>query len=302
MPLQEWTDPKRTAQPLSDTDSATSSYFFVPRERAYVLENDYRLGFGTYSLTGEDGTATVKTAIEEGFRHVDTARLYGNESEVGDAIDRASVDRGDIFVATKVAHFEEPEKTSEYVRNAVEESRDRLGVDTIDLLYHHWPRGREDIDTVLPVLGEFVEEGTVEHLGVSNYTIEDIDHAQHLVDVPLYANQVELHPLLQQEELRAYLRDNDMYAVAYSPLAQGTVFDVPELQDVAEKHETTPAAVSLAWLLAQDGVAAIPRTSSEEHIRANLAARDLNLDEDDLETIASIDETLRCEDPDWMEW
>ncbi|MFC7157535.1 aldo/keto reductase [Halomarina halobia] len=268
-----------------------------------MFENDnYRLGFGTYSLTGEDGTATIETAIEAGFRHVDTARLYENESEVGDALDQASVDREDLFVATKVAHFEEPEKTPEYVRSAVEESLDRLGVDTIDLLYHHWPRGRDDIDTVLPVLEGFVEDGRVERLGVSNYTIEDVDHACDLIDIPLYANQVEIHPLLQQEELRSHLRDNDMYAVAYSPLAQGKVFDVPELQDVAEKHETAPAAVSLAWLLAQDGVAAIPRTSSEEHIRVNLAARDLELDEEDMETIASIEWTVRCEDPNWMEW
>ena len=99
-----------------------------------------RLGFGTYTLTGTDGTELVTAAIEAGYRHVDTARLYENEREVGDAIEAASVDRDDLFVATKVAHFEEPEPTPGYVRTAIEQSRERLGVESLDLLYHHWPR------------------------------------------------------------------------------------------------------------------------------------------------------------------
>jgi 2,5-diketo-D-gluconate reductase B len=137
---------------------------------------------------------------------------------------------------------------------------------------------------------------------VSNYRIEDIEHALDLIDVPLYANQVEMHPLLQQDELHERLRDQDMYAVAYAPIAQGKVFDVPELVDIADKHDTTAAVVSLAWLLAREGVIVIPRSSSEDHIRENLAARDLAFDHEDIERIESIDETHRCEDPDWMEW
>lgn len=264
--------------------------------------NQYRLGLGTYSLTGEDGIEAMTTAIESGYRHIDTARLYGNEAEVGAAIDRASVDREDLFVATKIGHFEEPEKTPEYVRSGVTESREKLDVGAIDLLYHHWPRQPDEIDTVLPVFEELVEAGAVDRIGVSNYTIDDVRRARELVDIPLYANQVEMHPLLQQHELHTFLRENDIYLVAYSPLAQGAVFDVPELTKIAEKHGTSAAAVSLAWLLAKDGVVPIPRSSNVAHARANLDAHAIELDREDLDRIESIDTTVRCEDPDWMEW
>jgi 2,5-diketo-D-gluconate reductase B len=288
---------------LTDGSAGTTGrYFPIAAVIPSVLDDSrYRIGLGTYSLTGEDAVETMATAIEAGYRHIDTARLYGNESEVGAAIDRASVDREDLFVATKIAHFEEPEPTPEYVRSGVEESREELGVDTIDLLYHHWPRRPEEIGTVLPVLEELVEAGAAERVGVSNYTIDDVRQARELVDVPLYANQVEMHPLLQQSELHEFLR-GDAFLVAYSPLAQGAVFDVPELEEVAEKHGTSAAVVSLAWLLSKDGVVAIPRSSSAAHVHENLAARDLELDEEDVERIESIDDTVRCEDPEWMEW
>ncbi|PSP86406.1 aldo/keto reductase [Halobacteriales archaeon QS_1_68_17] len=268
-----------------------------------MLEREpYRLGFGTYSLTGDEGTRVVAAAIEAGYRHVDTARLYGNEAAVGAAIERADVDREDLFVATKVAHFEEPDPTAEYVREAVERSRERLGVETIDLLYHHWPRHRDEIDVVLPVLDDLHAEGVVEHVGVSNYTVADVDRAREILDAPILANQVECHPLLPQDDLVAAMRERGVTVVAYSPVAQGEVFDVPELVEIGEKHDATPAQVSLAWLLDRDGVAAIPRTSSPTHARENLAAREIDLDPGDVERIESIDRRVRLEDPDWMTW
>jgi 2,5-diketo-D-gluconate reductase B len=261
----------------------------------------HRLGLGTYSLTGEAGTEVVEAALEAGYRHLDTARMYENEEEVGDAIERSDVDRADLLVATKVGHWVEPEKTPSYVRRAVGESRERLGVDTIDLLYHHWPRRFEEIETVLPVFAELASEGTVEHVGVSNYTIEDVRRARELVDVPIRANQVEMHPFLPQEELREYLQGEGITLVAYSPLAQGKVFESGEIEAIAEKHGVSPATVSLAWVRAK-GAVPIPRSSSEEHVRSNLAALDLDLDPDDVERIDSIETRHRCEDPEWMAW
>lgn len=267
-----------------------------------MFDSQTALGLGTYSLTGEAGTKLVESALDHGYRHLDTARLYGNEREVGAAIDSSGVDRDDVFLATKVAHFEEPEKTPEYVRTAVEESFERLGVDHIDLLYHHWPRGQDDIETVLPVLASFVEEGLVSHLGVSNYTVDDMRLARSLVDVPIAANQVEMHPLLQQDELRAFLADTETRLVAYSPLAQGRVFDVDAVRTVADAHDVSEAVVSLAWLLSKDDVAAIPRTSSVDHMRDNFTARDLDLAPDEIERIDAVDESHRCENPEWMTW
>ena len=270
--------------------------------RRHVLDSTTRLGFGTYSLTGDEGATVIEAALEAEYRHIDTARLYGNEREVGKAVAASDVDRDDLFVATKVAHFEEPEKTPEYVRTAVEESFERLGLDRIDLLYHHWPRNRAEIETVLPVLEEFVEDGAVDELGVSNYTIDDLDLARDLVDAQIAANQVEMHPLLQQDDLRDHLRGTDTRLVAYSPLAQGEVFEEDAIAAVADKHGVSEAVVSLAWLLSKDGVAAIPRTSSEDHLRDNLRALDLDLDAEDVERIDAIERTHRCEDPSWMTW
>ncbi|WP_323173593.1 aldo/keto reductase [Natrialba sp. PRR66] len=265
-------------------------------------EDEYRLGFGTYSLTDEDGIDALVRAIELGYRHLDTARLYGNEEEVGEAIARTDVDRDDLFVATKIAHFEEPERTPEYVRNGVEESLSRLGIDTIDLLYHHWPRNRDDIETVLPVFNELVDAGRAEHVGVSNYTPADLELAADLLEPSPYAVQAEMHPFLPQEELRTAVRDRDAYFVAYSPIAQGNVFESPEISAIADKHDTNEAAVSLAWLLLKDAVVPIPRSKTPDHIRSNREALEFELDDTDIERIDGIDRQARCEDPDWMEW
>ena len=182
---------------LGKRQSVTSSYFSVAPVVFRVFDKEaYRLGLGTYSLTGEDGTEAMAVAPDAGYCHVNTARLYGNEAEVGDAIEAASVDRDDLFIATKVAQFEKPEKTPDYVRASVDESREKLGVDSLDLLYHYWPRNTDEIDTVLPVLEELHDAGVVDHIGVSNYRIEDIKQAIALVGAPIYANQVEIHPLL----------------------------------------------------------------------------------------------------------
>lgn len=268
-----------------------------------MLESDpYRLGFGTYSLTGEDGVDTIVTALNAGYRHLDTARLYGNEDVVGEAIDRVDIDRDELFVATKIAHFEEPEKTAEYVRKGVTESFERLNAGKIDLLYHHWPRREEDVKTVLPVFDKLIEDGIVERVGVSNYTTDYLDLADDLLDASLYANQVEMHPLLPQHNLHTTVRERGAFLVAYSPIAQGKVFDVPELSAVAEKHDVNEATVSLAWLLSKEGVVPIPRSKNPAHIRSNHAALKLSLDEEDINRIDRVDRGHRCEDPSWMEW
>ncbi|MDG5761653.1 aldo/keto reductase [Natronococcus sp. A-GB1] len=268
-----------------------------------MLDQDsYRLGFGTYSLTDKEGINAITAAINAGYRHLDTARLYGNEEEVGEAIRRANVERSELFVATKIAHFEEPEKTPDYIRSGVQESLDKLGIETIDLLYHHWPRGQDDIKTVLPVFNELVNQDIASQVGVSNYTPNDLDLADDLLDVPLSALQAEMHPLLPQQNLREAVQDRNAHFVAYSPIAQGEVFDVPEITEVAKKHSTNAATVSLAWLLSKDSVIPIPRSKSSEHIRSNLGALDLELDDEDIERIDSLDQQKRYEDPSWMEW
>ena len=175
-------------------------------------------------------------------------------------------------------------------------------MDDLDLLYVHWPRDTYDAEGTLPAFDELREEGKIEHVGLSNFTPEQLDEARSVLDAPIFAHQVEMHPLLQQEELQEYAREDDHWLVAYAPVARGEVAEVDEIQEVAERNDATPYQVSLAWLAAKENVAAIPKTSSEEHLRDNLAARELDLSEEDIDTIDGIEREERFIDPDDAPW
>ncbi|WP_368280622.1 aldo/keto reductase [Halorussus marinus] len=265
-----------------------------------MLDEMPRLGLGTWQNTeGDQCAESVRTALEAGYRHIDTAQAYDNEESVGEGIAAADVDREDVFLATKIwtsnlAHDD--------VLSTAEESLDKLGVDYVDLLYVHWPANEYDPEGTLSAFDQLYEEGLIENVGVSNFEPRHLDEAREILDAPVFANQVEMHPLLPQDELVEYGREHDINLVAYSPLARGEVFDVPEIQDVAEKHDASPAQVSLAWLLQRDGVAAIPKATSEEHILDNWGARDLDLDDEDVAKIESIDTRERQVDPDFGPW
>jgi 2,5-diketo-D-gluconate reductase B len=265
-----------------------------------TLDGMPRLGLGTWENTDPETCAdSVRQALEMGYRHIDTAQIYGNEEHVGEGIKAADVDREDIFLATKVW-------TSNLSRDDViestTESLDKLGVDHVELLYVHWPANEYDPKETLPAFDELRERGLIEHVGVSNFEPRHLDEAREILDASVFANQVEIHPLLQQDELVEHGRENEVNVVAYSPLARGKVFDVPEIQEIAEKHDVSPARVSLAWLLQRDGVAAIPKASSEAHIRDNWGARDLELDDADIAAIEQIDERDRMVDPGFGPW
>jgi 2,5-diketo-D-gluconate reductase B len=241
------------------------------------------IGLGTMGI---EDPATIAHAIDLGYRHLDTAQIYDNEDVVGEGIARADVPREELTVATKVwADSLAPED----VRRTTEESLERLGLDRVDLLYVHRPIEAYDPERTLPAFNGLREEGSIHEVGVSNFTPDELDEARSVLDSPIFAHQVECHPLYRQRELREYARGAGHMLVAYSPLAQGAIFEVPELREIAEKHDATPAQVSLAWLAGLDGVATIPKASGREHLEANLAARDLELDDEDVERIESIE-------------
>ncbi|WP_122089405.1 aldo/keto reductase [Halalkalicoccus subterraneus] len=257
------------------------------------------LGLGTWQNEDEEECAeSVRAALETGYRHIDTAQAYGNEESVGEGIERAGVDREDVFLATKVwIENLEPEDVVE----STEESLEKLGVDYVDLLYIHWPAGEYDPEDTFDALSTLVADGLVENVGVSNFEPEQLDDAREASDIDIFANQVECHPLLPQESLRAYADEHDIPLVAYSPLARGEVFDVPELEEIAEKHDASAAQVSLAWLR-EKGIAAIPKATGEEHIRDNWESLALELDAEDVEVIDGIDTQERQVDPDFAPW
>ncbi|QLC33844.1 aldo/keto reductase [Halarchaeum sp. CBA1220] len=258
-----------------------------------------RFGLGTWQNADPDACATaVANALEMGYRHVDTAQAYDNEAAVGDGIADADVDRDDVFLATKVfidnlAHDD--------VIASTEESLEKLGVDYVDLLYVHWPARTYDPEETLPAFAELKDEGRIERIGVSNFGRRHLERARDVLDEPIFANQVEMHPFLQQRELRAVADEMDVETVAYSPLARGAVFDDPVLGDIAEKHGVSEAQVSLAWLR-EKGVTAIPKATSEAHIRDNFRSLGLELDAEDVRRIDAIERVDRRVDADFAHW
>jgi 2,5-diketo-D-gluconate reductase B len=257
------------------------------------------LGLGTWQNDEPDECRTsVREALEMGYRHVDTAQAYGNESAVGDGISESDVPREDVFLATKVwrdhlAHDDVVETTHD--------SLDRLGVDSLDLLYVHWPTGQYDPEGTLAAFDELHDEGRIDRVGVSNFQPRHLAEAVDRLDTPVFANQVELHPLLPQEEVRETCADHDIEVVAYSPLARGDVFDVDLLRELADDYDTSAAGVSLSWLRAK-GVTAIPKATSTEHIRDNWHSLAVDLDDEDVARIDDLDRTDRRVDPDFAPW
>lgn len=260
------------------------------------------LGLGTYRNDDPEQCAmSVRTALDVGYRHIDTAEAYGNEAAVGDGLRAADVEREAVFLATKVLH---PKFTDSYETDAIVESGraclDRLEVEQVELFYGiHWPNGEPpayDVDAVARACEQLHDEGRYDHLGVCNLTPPLIDEFRDAVDLPVEAVQVEMHPLWPQRELRAYCADHDIDLVAYGPLGNGLVFDDPTLEQVATDRGVSVAQVSLAWLREQ-GVAAIPKATGEGHIRDNFGSLDLDLTDDELATIDGIDREERVYDP-----
>ena len=263
----------------------------VPRDDGMPM-----LGLGTWENEDPAQCAeSVRTALEMGYRHVDTAQIYRNEDAVGEGLAAADVPRDDVFLATKI--WIDNLAAEDVIRTA-EESLERLGTDYVDLLYVHWPARAYDPEDTLSAFDELVDRGQVRHVGVSNCEPEHVDRAREALEAPLFANQVEMHPLLQQQELREYAAETDLHLVGYSPLIRGDIFDVPEIQEIAEKHDASAPQVSLAWLR-ELGVTAIPKATSEAHIRDNFESLTVDLDAEDLDRIASIEGSTRKVDPDF---
>jgi 2,5-diketo-D-gluconate reductase B len=257
------------------------------------------IGLGTWQNDDPQQCAsTVEQAIEMGYRHIDTAQLYENEEAVGEGIERSSVPREELFVATKV-NF----KNCSYddVHDSTRESLRRLGLETIDLLYVHWPAGNYSAEETLPALDELVEEGAVRHIGLSNFTVDLLDEARDVLEHPVYAHQIEAHPHFQQESLREYGRKHDIHTVAYSPFRHGTLFDDSTLSELADREGATVAQLCLAWLI-DAGVYPIPKATGRDNLKDNFKACDLSLSDETFREINEMDRGDRYIDPPFSPW
>jgi diketogulonate reductase-like aldo/keto reductase len=254
------------------------------------------LGLGTYRNDDHDQCVeSVRTALEMGYRHVDTASMYRNERGVGDGIATADVGREEVFLASKVW---KSDLSHQGVLDSARASLDRLGTDYIDLLYVHWPAGEYDPEETLRAFDELSDRGDIRHIGVSNFEPAHLDRARDVLEAPIFANQVEMHPLLPQRALREYAAEYDIAMVAYAPVARGRVFDVPVLSEIADSRGVSEAQVALAWLR-ENGVAAIPKATGRDHIRDNWESLALSLDEAEIARIDAIENRERLIDPDF---
>lgn len=257
------------------------------------------LGFGTWQLT-ENPAEGVKHALELGYRHIDTAQVYGNEEGVGKGIQESDVQREEIFLTTKIWR---DNLNREDLKESVEESLEKLKTDYVDLLLIHWPFEEMDLEAVLDEMSELVEEGKARNIGISNFTSDQIREAVEKSDKDLLTDQVEYHPFLDQSEVLETCRENGMMLTAYSPLARGEVIGNETLKEIGEKHGKSEVQIALRWLIQQDNVAAIPKAASPEHREQNLEIFDFELTEEEMERISDLSDDLRQVDPSFApEW
>jgi diketogulonate reductase-like aldo/keto reductase len=249
------------------------------------------LGFGTWQLEPDVAYDAVRTALEVGYRHIDTAQMYGNEEAVGRAIADSEVDRDDVFLVTKVA----PENAEpQDVRSSTRASLQRLGTDHVDLLLLHWPSDAAPLEETMAALTQAAEEHHTRHIGVSNFPSQALDRAAHLA--PIVTDQVEHHPYLAVDPIRETADEHDLFVTAYSPIAQGEVLRDDVLAEIAEAHGRSPIQITLAWLL-RSGVAAIPRSSDPDHIASNFDVFDIELSDDEMSRIDDLEQGMRLIDP-----
>ncbi len=259
----------------------------------YVILNNGvrmpRLGLGVWkSKEGGEVESAVSTALELGYRHIDTAMIYQNERGVGTAIGRSGVAREEIFLTTKLWNSDQgyPSPIS-----ALDESCARLGTDTVDLYLIHWPVKGKFIDS-WKALEELYQKGKAKAIGVSNFMIKHLETLLPQVEVQPMVNQIEFHPYLMQSDLHAFCRQAKLQVEAWSPLMKGQIVDVSLIQELGYKYNKTPAQVALRWAL-QHGVVAIPKTVNKNRLAENADLYDFQLSDEDMARLNELDRGQR---------
>jgi len=250
-----------------------------------------QLGFGVFQIPPQETQERVEEALAAGYRHVDTAAAYRNEAGVGAAIAAGGVPREDVFVTTKLWNSEQGYDST---LRAFEQSVERLGTGHVDLYLIHWPLpGRDLFLDTWRAFERIKEEGGARSIGVSNFRLEDLERLEQEAEQRPTVNQIELHPRLQQAELRAWHADHDIATEAWSPLAQGDLLQDGTIETIAAHQERTPAQVILRWHL-QVGNVVIPKSVTPERIRENFELFDFALSEDDMAAIERLDAGARA--------
>ncbi|WP_457808354.1 2,5-didehydrogluconate reductase DkgB [Kushneria sp. EE4] len=254
------------------------------------------IGLGTYRLKGQEVIDSVTTALELGYRHIDTAQVYGNEAEVGQAIADSGVARDEIFLTTKIwtdrFHHDDLIKS-------LEESLERLGTDYVDLVLLHWPSPDNEVPVAesIGALAEAKSRGLTRNIGVSNFTMAQLDEALGVKGGDqIVTNQIEVHPFLANKALVEHCREKGVRVTGYMPLAVGKVMEDDTLKRIADDHDVTPAQIALAWVAARD-IVVIPSSTKRAHQQSNLDAMKVSLSNNEIERINALDRGERIANP-----
>ncbi|MGH3070104.1 MAG: aldo/keto reductase [Streptosporangiaceae bacterium] len=257
-----------------------------------------QFGFGVFQVKPRDTVAAVSTALQTGYRHIDTAEMYGNEKEVGQAIAKSGLDRGDVFVTSKLsndAHLPDD------ARKAFGASLDALGFDYLDLFLIHWPLPTEyggDFVSTWNTLEEFYRDGRARSIGVSNFQPHHLRRLHTEAEVPPAVDQIEVHPYLTQDDVRAFCAEHQIAVEGWSPLGQGRELDDPTIREIAERAGRAPAQVVLRWHI-ERGDIVFPKSVTPARIKENFAIFDFELSGEDVEAISALDKNERSgPDPD----
>jgi 2,5-diketo-D-gluconate reductase B len=257
------------------------------------------MGFGTYGRTGSAGIDALLFALETGYRHLDTAQSYGTEREVGEAVRRSGLQRDAVFVTTKITG--DSSRRGKLIPS-LKRSNETIGVDAVDLTLIHWsvdPRGRLPMDEYLPELAEAQNAGLTRLIGVSNFTIADLEEAERILGPGrLATNQFERHPLLRNQKLVDACTARGIAVTCYLPLARGRCAGVPAVEAIAKAHGATPHQIALAVSLAE-GHIVIPTSGHRDRIAENHAAARIALTPTDLATLRAVDRNERQINPAW---
>lgn len=259
------------------------------------------LGYGTWQLRGKNCVRGVQKALEIGYRHIDTAQAYGNEEDVGQAIEESGVERREIFLTTKIwmDNFS-PDK----FEKSLDESLNKLRTDYVNMLLLHWPDQNSDFDKTLELLVQAKKADKARLIGVSNYTVELMKRAQNTTKNILATNQVEFHPFIDQGPVLEWARRHNMFLTGYSPLSRGDVLKSPVIEDIGNRYKKNAGQIALRWAIQHEKVAVIPKAASENHIEANFDIFDFELTNEEMDKISSLArEDGRKVDPDFApEW
>ncbi len=256
------------------------------------------LGMGTFRLEGETAYNAVKMALETGYRHIDTAQIYGNEAEVGQAIADSNLARGEFFLTTKV--WLDNLGADTFI-SSVEDSLRKLQVEAVDLLLIHWPdvSGKVDMDIYLQQLAEAQRLGLTKAIGVSNFTNTQLDQAIEIMGADtILTNQVEVHPYLQNRRVIEHCQSKSIQVTGFMPLAVGKVMQDEVLQAIATDHDVTVAEVVLAWQLQQDLIT-IPSSTKRVNLETNLKSVELVLSDVEMAQIGQLDKGERIANPEF---